>query len=665
MKSTAAILLFGLLLMPAAIAACGVAGDNSQLIFRISSPTNAHVQLWDSVPAYTEEICYDDPLIFNEPYLGAAPHTCDGSNELLRLSDISNAHGDTTGAYSEQICYGDLDCTFADTSIGEDCDAGSNEFCIARLSSTTNAHVETCANTNYPLKLCCWSASAVGPASCSIDSATPSTIGENASTLVSVSYSGFTPAAVGHTIDCDDTGVGGLPVPGSVSCDPINSTCSFTCGPYVYIGPVNPETYTISASLIDSAGGSVVCTTGSVNVDNTIPIGPGCLVSSVETPIDVGGNSDIEVSFWDFNPTTDRTDELITCSTLEGLSYTPDPINCDDTGRGTCTFTCENYTDDSGPHFLSVLLDEGPGVGNQVICTSPLDVTVNPAGPSCLLNSISGNTAYAGDDTLDDIDVIVNYFNFTNPPLQDITCGDGGTLSGSCGGAGTGVCNFACENYDTAGPTSLTIALLDGATSFSCNPAINITVTSCGNGLFDVGEDCDPPGLLCAVPNVCQADCTCAPPAAGQGFLKITQFVTDVRSFSESDAANQFDNVIVSVKNFKDQVEDVRVRLEILDPETNLQISPPVEVTPNCGTIGLGQTCSIPNPTVFSIGDLPPGAYKLSAVSLDSSNTAQDQKFVYFTVGRPAPVPEFDLVLLPLIAFSVLAVLFFAGKRKS
>lgn len=158
MKNLAMLLLAGLLLLPLTIACTG---GNSQLIFRISAPTNAHAELWNGAGTYPEEICYDD--IFPITYGGALPHNDNGSNTVLRLSAATNAHADSTGAYPVAVYYGDLVCSYADTSMAEDCDTIGGEECVATISSATNAHVSSsCSGAgSYPIKVCCISAAAM------------------------------------------------------------------------------------------------------------------------------------------------------------------------------------------------------------------------------------------------------------------------------------------------------------------------------------------------------------------------------------------------------------------------------------------------------------------------------------------------------------------------
>ena len=78
-------------------------------------------------------------------------HTCSGNNNVLKLSDSTNAHAEipTGTAYSTDVCYGYLIC-----EAKESC--AVDEECVVTLSSDTNAHLATCSSSNaYDTKICC------------------------------------------------------------------------------------------------------------------------------------------------------------------------------------------------------------------------------------------------------------------------------------------------------------------------------------------------------------------------------------------------------------------------------------------------------------------------------------------------------------------------------
>jgi hypothetical protein len=121
--------------------------DASQTILRISSPNNAHGEVYNGLGSYIEELCFD--TLFGGPYGGASPHICTGSNLVLKLSDVTNAHAQTpeqTG-YSTDVCYGNLACV----SRAGGCQGSEEE--IVTLSDVTNAHLAS--GNRYGTSICC------------------------------------------------------------------------------------------------------------------------------------------------------------------------------------------------------------------------------------------------------------------------------------------------------------------------------------------------------------------------------------------------------------------------------------------------------------------------------------------------------------------------------
>jgi len=162
MNKIAFIVLLALFLAPAALAC---AGGNSQLIMRISSPSNAHAELWNGAGNYPTEICYD--AIFEAAYpASGTEHNCTGANGVLRLSSPTNAHirdfDWPSPFYLEEVCFGDLVCDIV--GGGNLCTVFDPDAeCIATISNTTNAHIATCLGSPYPLKVCCSSNAAAVP----------------------------------------------------------------------------------------------------------------------------------------------------------------------------------------------------------------------------------------------------------------------------------------------------------------------------------------------------------------------------------------------------------------------------------------------------------------------------------------------------------------------
>lgn len=180
--------LFIILLILFLFAAINVSAQScttsDERIFKISAATNAHGEEWD-LTNYTEEICVPAALL--PTYVaGATPHDCTGTNAVLRLygtSPITNAHGEqkenSTVGYSD-ICLGNLQCITRSTSCNVD------EECVVKMSDTTNAHFETCTETNYSYLVCCTTPSGNIPPTITI--VEPDGVGDTVDPAVTTTY---------------------------------------------------------------------------------------------------------------------------------------------------------------------------------------------------------------------------------------------------------------------------------------------------------------------------------------------------------------------------------------------------------------------------------------------------------------------------------------------
>ncbi len=123
----------------------------NQTILSLYSQNNSHTAVFNVTNKDVNaqySICYDK--IFGSNYTGSNnPWTCTGSNSIVKLSSVSNAHAEdaTLSHYPITVCYGVLSCTLKST-----CSAG--EQAILTLSSQTNAHLAV-ASYSYPQKVCC------------------------------------------------------------------------------------------------------------------------------------------------------------------------------------------------------------------------------------------------------------------------------------------------------------------------------------------------------------------------------------------------------------------------------------------------------------------------------------------------------------------------------
>lgn len=107
-------------------------------------------------PPYSVEICYD--TLFRVAYAGANPHNCTGTNKVVGLSNLTNAHAEVPilNDYNQvSVCYGNLNCT-AKTS----CNASLGEKEVVSLGNPgitsllmTDAHLAS--DSSYPVKICC------------------------------------------------------------------------------------------------------------------------------------------------------------------------------------------------------------------------------------------------------------------------------------------------------------------------------------------------------------------------------------------------------------------------------------------------------------------------------------------------------------------------------
>ncbi len=117
---------------------------DSQTLFKLSSSTNAHAALFSDT-AYTFRACTNGLIIVDR--------TCDADNSdvIIKLSSVTNAHVEKptgTGNYAQKVCSSDLTCNYR---LGN-CNA--DEQCVVSISGDTNAHVGDCIS-GYNTKLCC------------------------------------------------------------------------------------------------------------------------------------------------------------------------------------------------------------------------------------------------------------------------------------------------------------------------------------------------------------------------------------------------------------------------------------------------------------------------------------------------------------------------------
>lgn len=456
MNKALVLFLIAIVLIPTASAACA----ENQRIFRISSQTNAHAELYNGTGNYPEEICWTS----------AKTHDCDGSNTLLHLSNSTNAHAEQSNQsnYLTDICFGNLECAYGANCAGD-------ETCIATISSATNAHVSSlCTGAgSYPIKLCCKEATSLPSASCSI-AIIPSTINEGQGTTATVTYNDFAAAPVRTSWSC---GAGG-PAPSSWSCGA--GTCTFTCSPYASAG-----SYTITAILNES--GACGSQTLTVNGTNSPP----------ETEITRLSVEDVGV----VNPApASYTVTTGTWINFTGEATDPDAGDSITQHRWSCTASAGTC-----PAIFAPLTHAGSGnpdtdstgsvsfntVGSYTITynaydgeawdptPATIDITVNDSAvESCTITVLNDPI-----NILQSTNIQVAYSNFsTTPSFNSKNCGGGGATptAGVCGAVGNGNCNYSCGTYNPAGTYTIQTTLNDGGALVACTTD-TVTVNGPGN----------------------------------------------------------------------------------------------------------------------------------------------------------------------------------------
>ena len=122
------------------------ASCSDTVVMGLSALTNAHGELFNQ-NNYNYVLCCD--------FIDATT-TCDGTNRVLKLSDVTNAHAqipDIVGIaeaiiYDYDVCYSNLECA----SNSGSCQTGY-EIPMLSLSSNSNAHIGEF--DNYSIKICC------------------------------------------------------------------------------------------------------------------------------------------------------------------------------------------------------------------------------------------------------------------------------------------------------------------------------------------------------------------------------------------------------------------------------------------------------------------------------------------------------------------------------
>ncbi len=619
MNKIAFIALLALFLFPSAFAACaGLPGDDSQLIMRISSPTNAHAELWNGAGGYTTEICYDD--IFGKEYTGASPHASTATNDVLTLSGQTNAHVATAG-YPTTVYYGDLKCSYRAS-----CNA--DEECIATISDTTNAHIATCTDAPYATKVCCSSAEVLNTAPVADAGAPHVIILPNA---VDLDGSG--------SMDDEDCGVGFtncsmLTYDWVIANDPaVDPGCTVTAtGMKPSITCSDEGIADVTLTVTDLGGlQDTDTTTISVSVPGTGVCGVGFSPSEIEIESGIVG---VTVAYAGFD--TMPPDYLsINCGSA-GVSAAD--FSCSGGANGICTFTCGPY--DALGQMGPIVVSLPNGVAN-VVCSVPgarvfVFGTKVFASPIPLPRGSEFSMARA-DVAVSSLTAYNIYVEAEIPTVGiPITTGAQPILAGTVG------------SFDLIAAGGLGEEILD----------IDDYVISAETFELVAGSK----GTVTKPFNVVAS--------TGQGVLNITQLFAEPLALDS--ATPSFTSLDIAVLNSGDNTVNAEIKLSVVDAVTGLPIVPEVSVSGVHKSIALEGTevwdSAIHADLIHNldVSLLPSGSYQLIVEAYEVGKfDPSDTESVFFTVGQPAAVPELDLVFIPLLAFSALAILFFSERRKS
>jgi hypothetical protein len=273
--------------------------SDDDVIMRLSNWSNAHGALWNET-SYTVPIFYSD--IFPEyPMSGYDLHSCTGSNFVLGLNDVINAHAAGLPGipnYDTSVCYGDLICDLDFAQVGDsDCQDFGGRL-IASLNEQSNAHIYYRNSThhvpsdivNYPYQLCCKVSGFVGGPSATCGDG----IIDSGESCDNSNLSSYTCASLGYT-------------GGSLACD---ASCGFdisgctdastgVCGDGIIDSGESCDGTNISSTCVSLGytGGSLACD-ASCNHDLT-----GCSSASVPPSgaywADTEGNPITQANFGD------------------------------------------------------------------------------------------------------------------------------------------------------------------------------------------------------------------------------------------------------------------------------------------------------------------------------------------------------------------------------
>lgn len=128
---------------------------NETAVIRLSNYTNAHGELPSLLnDDYNYTICCQD----ENYHIGLNVSYNSGEDVLVRLSNITNSHAETKlyNNYANSIYFSaaQADLVLIDIVTGLSCENAGYQACILTLSNQTNAHLASCNNSPYNVKIC-------------------------------------------------------------------------------------------------------------------------------------------------------------------------------------------------------------------------------------------------------------------------------------------------------------------------------------------------------------------------------------------------------------------------------------------------------------------------------------------------------------------------------
>lgn len=245
---------------------------------------------------------------------------------------------------------------------------------------------------------------------------------------------------------------------------------------------------------------------------------------------------------------------------------------------------------------------------------------------TCSITNLNPDSILEGESA----DVELSYVDFSFPPaIGSVDC-YGGAFPGALNCA-AGSCTVSCGPYGSEGLYPVAVSLQDGS-----------EIVYCGSSDLAVS----------------------APPPSGPDF-QVVSFEITPSTVIVTDVLVETVVAFVEVRNLRSGAENAVVELDVVKSDGSQMVLPlPSASKPVDSTI-VEFSGGAPDNMLFDVdSSWEPGNYAVHARVYDTvaPRKLHASSVQYLTVGYENDeqrVPELGLVLLPLIAFSVLAVLFY------